>query len=291
MSVRERDPLTGHKTTGHEWDGITELNTRVPRSIWFFIIVTHVWAVLIWILLPSWPLLNTYTKGILGLEQQEEVEAKVMAAVEDRAEWTDRILEQPSEEILNNPELMARVNGTAKSLFGDNCAGCHGQDAAGGPGFPSLIDDAWLWGGDTDTIMETLRVGINSTHPDTRFAQMMAFGADGILERADVRNVVGYVQSLSGTQVSDEVIETGGEIFADNCASCHGEDGTGVMDLGAPDLTDDFWIYGGDAESIYRTVWSGREGWMPSWEGRLGEVERKILTVYIQGLGQQEVTQ
>lgn len=291
MSVRERDPLTGHKTTGHEWDGITELNTRVPRSIWFFIIVTHVWAVLIWILLPSWPLLNTYTKGILGLEQQEEVEAKVMAAVEDRAEWTDRILEQPSEEILNNPELMARVNGTAKSLFGDNCAGCHGQDAAGGPGFPSLIDDAWLWGGDTDTIMETLRVGINSTHPDTRFAQMMAFGADGILERADVRNVVGYVQSLSGTQVSDEVIETGGEIFADNCASCHGEDGTGVMDLGAPDLTDDFWIYGGDAESIYRTVWSGREGWMPSWEGRLGEIERKILTVYIQGLGQQEATQ
>lgn len=291
MSVRERDPLTGHKTTGHEWDGITELNTRVPRSIWFFIIVTHVWAVIIWILLPSWPLLNTYTKGILGLDQQEEVQAKVMAAVEDRADWTDRILEQPSEEILNNPELMARVNGTAKSVFGDNCAGCHGQDAAGGPGFPSLIDDAWLWGGDTETIMETLRVGINSTHPDTRFAQMMAFGADGILERADVRNVVGYVQSLSGTSVSDEVMETGGEIFADNCASCHGEDGTGVMDLGAPDLTDDFWIYGGDAESIYRTVWSGREGWMPSWEGRLGEIERKILTVYIQGLGQQEVTQ
>lgn len=291
MSVRERDPLTGHKTTGHEWDGITELNTRVPRSIWFFIIVTHVWAVIIWILLPSWPLLNTYTKGILGLDQQEEVQAKVMAAVEDRADWTDRILEQPSEEILNNPELMARVNGTAKSVFGDNCAGCHGQDAAGGPGFPSLIDDAWLWGGDTETIMETLRVGINSTHPETRFAQMMAFGADGILERADVRNVVGYVQSLSGTAVSDEVMETGGEIFADNCASCHGEDGTGVMDLGAPDLTDDFWIYGGDAESIYRTVWSGREGWMPSWEGRLGEIERKILTVYIQGLGQQEVTQ
>lgn len=291
MSVRERDPLTGHKTTGHEWDGITELNTRVPRSIWFFIIVTHVWAVIIWILLPSWPLLNTYTKGILGLEQREEVEAKVMAAVEDRADWTDRILEQPSEEILNNPELMARVNGTAKTLFGDNCAACHGQDAAGGPGFPSLIDDAWLWGSDTDTIMETLRVGINSTHPETRFAQMMAFGADGILERADVRNVVGYVQSLSGTSVSDEVMETGGEIFADNCASCHGEDGTGVMDLGAPDLTDDFWIYGGDAESIYRTVWSGREGWMPSWEGRLGEIERKMLTVYIQGLGQQEVTQ
>lgn len=291
MSVRERDPLTGHKTTGHEWDGITELNTRVPRSIWFFIIVTHVWAVIIWILLPSWPLLNTYTKGILGLEQQEEVQAKVMAAVEDRADWTDQILEQPSEEILNNPELMARVNGTAKALFGDNCAACHGQDAAGGPGFPSLIDDAWLWGGDTETIMETLRVGINSTHPETRFAQMMAFGADGILERADVRNVVGYVQSLSGASVSDEVRETGGEIFADNCASCHGEDGTGVMDLGAPDLTDDFWIYGGDAESIYRTVWSGREGWMPSWEGRLGEIERKILTVYIQGLGQQEVTQ
>src|SRR5690606_6601913 len=113
-------------------------------------------------------------------------------------DWGDRVAEMPVGEILNTPELMQRVMSTAHRIFGDNCAGCHGIDAAGGPGFPSLIDAAWLWGGDPDTIMETLRVGINSTHPDTRFAQMMAFGRDGVLERDDIRSVIAYVQSLSG---------------------------------------------------------------------------------------------
>ena len=165
MSVKDRDPLTGHQTTGHEWNGITELNTRVPRVVWFFIIVTHLWAVVVWILLPSWPLVTTYTKGILGLDQREEVAKKVVAANTDRAAWGDRIKSMSADEILENPELMARVNDTGHQLFGDNCAGCHGAQATGGQGFPNLIDGSWLWGGDTETVMETLRVGINSPHP------------------------------------------------------------------------------------------------------------------------------
>lgn len=284
MSVKDRDPLTGHQTTGHEWNGITELNTRVPRAVWFFIIVTHIWALVVWILLPAWPLVTTYTKGILGLDQREEVEEKVVAANVARADWTDRIAALPIKEILDDHELMARVNGTAHQLFGDNCAGCHGQDAGGGPGFPSLIDDAWLWGGDTDTIMETLRVGINATHPDTRLAQMLAFGRDGILPREDIRTVVDYVQSLSGTEVPSVRIAAGAEIFADNCASCHGDNGTGNMELGAPNLIDDFWIYGGDDETMFRTIWDGRQGWMPAWEDRMTGTERKILTVHLQDL-------
>src|SRR5690606_31845380 len=125
MTVKERDPLTGHKTTGHEWNGITELNTRVPRAVWFFVIVTHVWALVVWVLLPAWPLVNTYTKGLLGVDQQDEVRAKVIAANENRADWATRVLEQSSDEIIQNPELMARVNSTAWQLFSDNCAGCH----------------------------------------------------------------------------------------------------------------------------------------------------------------------
>lgn len=287
MSVKERDPLTGHQTTGHEWNGITELNTRVPRIVWFFIIVTHLFALIMWILFPTWPLVTTYTKGILGFDQRDVVQQDIVLANIARADWADRIATLPADDILNDTELMARVTGTAHQIFGDNCAGCHGNDAAGGPGFPSLIDAAWLWGGDTDTIMETLRVGINSTHPETRYAQMLAFGRDGILPRDDIRLVVDYVQSLSGSPAPADRIAAGGEIYTNNCAACHGDDGLGNTDLGAPNLTDAFWIYGGDDTAMYQTIWAGRQGWMPAWEGRLSETERKILAVYLQHLGQE----
>lgn len=287
MSVKERDPLTGHQTTGHEWNGITELNTRVPRAVWFFIIVTHIWALVVWILLPTWPLVTTYTKGILGLDQHQEVEEKIVAANMARSDWTDRVASLSFDEIQDDAQLMARVNGTAGQIFGDNCAGCHGQDAAGGPGFPSLIDDAWLWGGDADTIMETLRVGINSPHLDTRYAQMLAFGRDGLLDFNEIRVVADYVQSLSGADISAERKAAGAELFMDNCASCHGDDGAGVMELGAPNLTDDVWIYGGDDDTLYETIRNGRQGWMPAWERRLTETERKMLTVYVLNLGKE----
>ena len=287
MSVKERDPLTGHQTTGHEWNGITELNTRVPRAVWFFIIVTHVWALVVWVLLPSWPLVTTYTKGLLGTDQREEVAEDIAVANAARADWATRIAEMPVEEIRGDPALMARVDDTAHALFGDNCAGCHGSDAAGGPGFPSLIDDDWLWGGDADTIMETLRVGINAQHPETRYAQMLAFGRDGILDRDQIRTVVDYVQSLSGTEAPAERLAAGEEIYLQNCASCHGEDGVGMAELGAPNLTDDFWIYGGGDEAMFETIWDGRMGWMPAWEDRLTLADRKILTLYLQELAKE----
>lgn len=290
MAVKERDPLTGHQTTGHEWNGITELNTRVPRVVWFFIIVTHLWALVVWVLLPAWPLVNTYTKGLLGVNQHEEVRESVAAAAESRAEWTARLAALPAGDIMADPALMARVADTAPQIYGDNCAGCHGRDAAGGPGFPSLIDDAWLWGGDTDTIMETLRVGINATHPETRYAQMLAFGHDDLLTHGEIRTVVDYVQSLSGleTEASAERLAEGEEIFADNCAACHGENGAGITDLGAPNLIDAFWTYGGDDAAMFTTIHDGRQGWMPAWEDRLSETDRKILAIYLQELGREE---
>lgn len=285
MSVKERDPLTGHETTGHEWNGITELNTRVPPAVWWFVGITHVYALIVWILMPSWPLVTTYTKGLLGTDQHQDVAENIAVARQARGDWVDRIVELPTDEIRADPELLARVNATAPALFGDNCAACHGSDAAGGPGFPNLIDDAWLWGGDAETIMETLRVGINAQHPDTRYAQMLAFGRDGILTQDEIRTVAGYVQSLSGAEMPADGLAAGAEIFADNCASCHAENGAGNIELGAPDLTDGFWIYGGDRQSVFKSIWGGRQGWMPAWEDRLGVADLKILTVYLQEKG------
>lgn len=283
MSVKERDPLTGHQTTGHEWNGITELNTRVPRAIWFFIIVTHVWALFYWVLMPAWPTVNTYTKGLLGVDQRQQVEARVAAADAKRSSWSDPITSLTLDEVRSDPTLMAHVQRTAPALFGDNCAACHGAQAQGGPGYPSLVDQAWLWGSDDETVLETLRVGINAPHPESRFSQMMAFGRDGLLDREQIRIAADYVQSLSrpAEEINADRLAAGATLFDENCASCHGEDGTGSQDLGAPDLTDEHWIYGGDEKSIFNTIFHGRQGWMPAWEQRLSETERRILTIYL----------
>jgi cytochrome c oxidase cbb3-type subunit 3 len=288
MGQFERDPHTGYLTTGHEWNGITELNTGVPRSIWWFMGVTHLYALIAWVILPTWPLVTTYTKGIMNIDQQERVERQVEEANQIRAVWADRVRAEPVAAIRADERLNADVMRSAPALFGDNCAACHGREATGGPGFPSLVYGAWLLGGDPETILETLRVGITSDHPDTRVSQMLAFGRDGILTRPQVETVVGYVRSLSGAEATPEVLSEGAQIFAENCASCHGADGRGLDEMGSPDLTDGFWIYGGDHDSVFRTVWGGRQGWMPSWEGRLTDSERKILTAYLLDIRREE---
>lgn len=286
MSVKERDPLTGHQTTGHEWNGITELNTHVPRAVWFFIIVTHLWVLIYWVLMPAWPLVNTYPRGLLGIDQKEQVEQRVAAADAVRGVWADQIAALSLDQIQGDQVLMSHVDQTAPAIFGDNCAACHGSRAEGGPGYPSLVDDAWLWGGADATILETLRVGINAPHPDTRYAEMLAFGRNGILARNHIRVTADYVQSLAGLDsgASPKRLEEGATLFADNCASCHGEDGTGMQDLGAPNLADTHWIYGGSDQTLFATIYGGRKGWMPAWENRLTEAQRKMLAIYITSL-------
>ncbi|MBB5221602.1 cytochrome c oxidase cbb3-type subunit 3 [Amaricoccus macauensis] len=282
MSVDERDPLTGHRTTGHEWNGITELNTRVPRAVWWAIGLTHAWAVLMWFLLPSWPLVTTYTKGLLGVDQRQLVAGQLAAAARDHDQWMSRIASEDLPTIRGDKELMATVAEVAPALWGDNCQACHGRVATGGPGFPDLVDKSWLWGGDDDAVLETIRVGVNSAHPDTRTSQMLAFGAGGMLTRDEIRTVATYVQSLSGLATPDDATrQAGAQLFADNCASCHGDDGTGDTSLGAPNLTDAFWLYGSDSETLFRTIYGGRHGWMPTWESRLSEAQRKILALYV----------
>jgi cytochrome c oxidase cbb3-type subunit 3 len=285
MGVEERDPHTGYLTTGHEWNGIKELNTPVPRPVYFFLIATALFAVVYWILMPTWPLGVTYTKGLLGIDQRASVAESLKQAQLDRSTWTKRIEAESFSNIQSDPKLMAIVRQTGRELFGDNCAACHGTDARGGRGFPNLTTASWLWGGAPEALAETIRVGINSPHADSRASQMPAFGRDQILPPADIENVVSYVRTLSNPAASKDVpaekIKAGQAVFAANCASCHGDDARGSTETGAPNLTDKFWIYGGDAQTIATTVRNGRQGHMPTWEGRLSPLDRKILTLYV----------
>ena len=204
MAVEERDPYTGYMTTGHEWNGIKELNTPVPRPVYFFLIVTALFAVVYWVLMPAWPLGVSYTKGLLGIDQRNTVTESLKQAALERSVWTKRIEAESFKEIQADPRLMDTVRQTGRTLFGDNCAACHGSNAQGGNGFPNLTTASWLWGGDPESIAETIRVGINSAHPQTRTSQMMAFGRDQLLKKDEVENVVNYVRSLSDPAVAKE---------------------------------------------------------------------------------------
>jgi cytochrome c oxidase cbb3-type subunit 3 len=283
LAVGERDPHTGYLTTGHEWNGITELNTRVPRVVYVFLIVTALFSVIYWVLMPAWPLWSTYTKGLLRIDQRAVVSESLKQAALSRAVWADQISDKPLAEIVKDPQLMNLVRERGHTLFGDNCAACHGRDAKGGKGFPNLTTNSWLWGGAPETMAETIRVGINSDNSGSRVAQMPAFGRDKLLSNGDIENVVAYVRSLSNpaTDAPADKVAAGKAVFTANCASCHGDDGKGSTEVGAPNLADEFWTYGGDSQSIYTSVWGGRQGHMPTWEARLSPVDRKILALYL----------
>jgi cytochrome c oxidase cbb3-type subunit III len=281
---QKRDDVSGYLTTGHEWNGITELNTPVPRAVYFFLAAAFLFSLGYWVLMPAWPLGVTYTKGLLGIDQRNILAASLKEAAMDRDTWTRKIATEDYAAIQADPALMAIVRENGHTLFGDNCAACHGVKATGGPGFPNLTTSSWLWGGKPEDFFTTIRVGINSANKDSRSSQMPAFGRDQMLPRGDVLKVASYVYSLSNPgskEVDPKNVEAGQKLFAANCVSCHGPDAKGNPELGAPNLTDKFWIYGGSLEAIDTTIWGGRQGHMPTWEGRLSELDRKILTLYL----------
>lgn len=286
------DPVTGRPTTGHEWNGIEELETPIPRVVFFFLGAAFLFSVICWFLYPTWPLIWTYSKGLLGTDQRTVVMEKVEEAAVRREVWTAKVMNEKPETVAADPTLMRLVNETGHTLFVDNCAACHGTGATGGVGFPNLRAKDWLWGdGSIEAIEETIRIGINSTNDDTRSSQMLAFGRDGVLDTQKIDAAVAYVRSLSGLKpaAGDDAarIEAGKQVFADNCSSCHGEDAKGNPELGAPDLTDANWLYGSDAYTVFTTVYGGRQGHMPHWEGRLSPLDLRILALYVHGLGKQ----
>ncbi|TCA25717.1 cytochrome-c oxidase, cbb3-type subunit III [Rhizobium leguminosarum bv. viciae] len=288
MAIEEVDPVTGRQTTGHIWNGIKELDTPVPRGVLLFLIVTHLFAALWWILYPAWPLGSTYTRGLIGTGQKQAVERKIIEADASRAPWIEKIETSSFDEIRADEKLMEKVASSGHQLFGDNCAACHGRDGKGGRDFPDLTDNDWLWGGGPEKIVQTMTVGVNTTHSQSRVSQMPAFGTDEMLNRKQVSDVAAYVYSLSNTssEAADaSQIAAGREVFMASCVACHGEDAKGKQDVGAPNLTDGRWIYGGGIERIVQSIHGGRQGHMPTWDERLSPAEIKILALYVNKLG------
>jgi len=282
----EIDGVTGRSTTGHEWDGIKELNTPLPRWWVLTFYVTIVWAVGYWVVYPAWPLVSGYTAGVLHYTNRAAVTKDLAELAVIRGDTMKVLAGASLAEIEKDPSLLALVRASGKTVFADNCAPCHGTGAAGAKGYPNLNDDDWLWGGSLDQIMQTIQFGIRSGNPKAHEGQMLAFGRDGILKPEEIVTVANYVRSLSGLSMEPGFDAAAGKkIFDENCAACHGKDGKGNQEMGAPNLTDQIWLYGSDEATIAETITNGRAGVMPAWTGRLDPLTIKALTVYVHSLG------
>lgn len=282
------DAFTGVATTGHSWDGIKELNNPLPR--WWLIIfyATVAWAIAYMIFMPAIPGLpgmEGATRGLRNHSERANVMADLKALDESRGPLFAKLQGADLETVESDPELLRFALAAGESAFGDNCATCHGSGAQGFVGYPNLRDDAWLWGGRLEDIKQTLLYGIRSTHPETRFSQMPAFGADGILSDAEISDLTEYVISLSGEEADAAAVTRAGDSYAINCAACHGDQGRGIQDMGAPNLTDAVWLYGSTREQIARSIYRGPYGVMPHWSGRLDEPVIDALAVYVHTLG------
>ncbi len=287
MAEKKRiDEPTGTETVGHEWDGIEELDTPMPRWwLWTFYI-TIVWAIGYTVLYPAWPMLNSATAGVIGWSSRGQLDKEMKAEQDRTAPIRTAIDATPIEELSSRPELIKAAIAGGQAAFKVHCVQCHGSGAAGSKGYPNLNDDDWLWGGDIATIHYTLIHGIRQPEHDlTRFSQMPAFGRDGILQPAEIADVTAYVRTISGQQPANAASNRGSAVFAANCVACHNADGKGNRALGAPNLTDAIWLYGGDAAAITQTVTNSRYGVMPAWGARLDPTTVKMLAAYVHSLG------
>jgi len=291
-SEKDIDAYSGTETTGHEWDGIKELNTPLPRwwlYIWYGTIAISVVYMIFFPALPALPGMGTNTTGVGGFSDRAAVARDVEALKAARSGAADKLLTASLEEIENDRQLQQFAMAAGESAFGDNCAVCHGVNGRGNVGYPSLQDDVWLWDGSLEGIEYTLLHGIRHPgKPETRFSIMPSFGADGLLTEAQIEDTTQYVLSLSGKDADASAAARGAEIYASQCASCHADDGTGMRELGAPDLTDAETLFGDDAETIYNTIYYARNSHMPAWEDRLDHPTIKALAVYVHTLGADE---
>ncbi len=281
----EKDSVTGTETTGHEWDGIKELNTPLPKWWIYTFYVTIAASLVYYVLYPSIPLVSSYTKGLLGYDQREDVARSIEVAQAQQAPMVSRIRTATLEQIRADGALNAFAMTGGRIAFNNNCAGCHQAGGAGAKGYPNLADDDWLWGGAPDAISGTIRHGVRSADPDTRQNPMPRFGLDGMLKRSEIEDAADYVLSLSGAKHNEAAAKRGEPIYAEQCVACHGEKGIGNPELGAPRLNDPIWLYGGDRASVIESISNSRAGMMPAWAGRLDDATIKMLTLYVHGLG------
>ncbi|MEO0496007.1 MAG: cytochrome-c oxidase, cbb3-type subunit III [Pseudomonadota bacterium] len=280
----EKDDITGTDTTGHEWDGIKELNNPLPRWwLWSFY-GTIVFALIYSLAYPAFPLINSSTSGLLGWSSRADLASDVQAVASSRAALASELTQIELADAATMPELMQFALAGGESAFRVNCSQCHGSGAAGGGIYPNLVDDDWLWGGTVDDIYLTLLHGIRYTgDDDTRISQMPAFG--DILQRDEIKDVAAYVASLSNPGVDPGAHESGMALYIDNCSVCHGEAGEGMVELGAPALNDAIWLYGGELTQIVAQISAPKMGVMPGWQDRLDDVTVRQLALYVHSLG------
>ena len=288
----ERDGVTGTDTTGHEWDGIKELNTPLPKWWLYTFYATVIWGLAYTVFYPAWPMISGATPGILGYSSRAELVKEVDVAKGAQKENLDKIAAASVEDILKDEKLLAFARAGGAAAFKVNCVQCHGSGAAGSVGYPNLNDDDWLWGGQPEQIHTTLQNGIRYTpNADSRVMDMQVFGPDpangnaAALKPEEIANVANFVMTLSGAEADAAKAAAGKELYATNCASCHGDGGKGNKDMGSPNLTDKIWLNGSTIENVTAQISRPRMGVMPAWGARLDAVTIKQLAVYVHALG------
>ncbi len=280
------DARTGTPTTGHEWDGIAELNTPLPRWwLWTFY-ACIIWSIGYWVVYPTWPGITGFTEGLFNWNSRSAVVEDLNELQTIRAPGAAKLAAANIGDIEKNPELLTIATATGKAAFANNCAPCHGSGAQGAKGYPNLNDDDWLWGGTLPEIYQTVNHGIRfEGDKQTHMSQMPNFGKDGILQPDQIQDVVSYVRSLSGAEKTGASTQRGAAIFAANCAACHGADAKGMKSFGSPNLTDKIWLYGGSRDEVTASVSQAHYGVMPAWGQRLDPVTVKMLAAYVHSLG------
>ena len=278
---RETDEPTGVETTGHEWDGIKELDNPLPRWwlwVWYG---TIAFSIAYWVLMPAWPGVHGYTKGLLNQSDRAEVGRQLTALDAHRGEGAAKLRTASLEEIEKDPKLNEYAQQVGQSVFGDNCATCHGIGGTGGKGYANLRDDVWLWGGKLEDIQYTITHGIRSGADQARMSMMPAFGRDEMLQPAQIDDLTEYVVKLSGRPADAAAVARAQPLFEAQCSACHGPAGKGMVEVGGPDLTDADWLYGPDRAAIRGQIFAGNGGVMPAWGGRLSPETIKAISVYI----------
>jgi cytochrome c oxidase cbb3-type subunit III len=274
------------ETTHHEWDGIEEYNNPLPRWwLWTFY-ATVVFAIGYCIVYPAVPLIDRATAGLWNWSSRGQLAADQAAAKAARAGTELKLASLTVDQIAQDPALMRTAVEGGRAAFKVNCVQCHGSGAAGSPGYPNLNDNDWIWGGSLPAIRTTIENGIRHPGNDaTRMSQMPAFGRDGILTSAQIGDVVSYVRLVSRQEAPSAAATRGGQLFAENCAACHGADAKGNRELGAPNLTDAIWLYGGDRAALTQTIGNARYGVMPAWNQKLDAATVNMLAAYVHSLG------
>ena len=285
----EHDHVTGTDTTGHEWDGLKELNTPLPKWWLYTWLACIAWALVWFVFYPGIPYGKGYIHGLLGFSTRTQVDADVKAVQAQRNVVMNKVGAASFDEIRKNPELLAAAQTAGRITFANNCQPCHGAGGAGRVGYPALAAGSWLWGGKLEDIQQTLTYGIRSGLDKARDSQMPKFGTDGLLKPAEIDSVADYVSvtfyGLPNKETTPASIAAGGELFATNCASCHGEKGEGNREVGAPRLASKVHLYGSDREAIVRQVTNPHMGVMPNWNTRLDTATIKSVAIYVHDLG------